>query len=76
MERNEVDDLFMGQGFERLVLASGGVPRDFLSLLWSSRVRYGAETELPKEHAPKASWSAFCRPAANNSALSRLSFKS
>jgi hypothetical protein len=33
MERSEVDDLFMGQGFERLVLASGGVPRDFLSLL-------------------------------------------
>jgi hypothetical protein len=33
MQRSEVDDLFMGQGFERLVLASGGVPRDFLSLL-------------------------------------------
>jgi hypothetical protein len=33
MNRREVDDLFMGQGFERLVLASGGVPRDFLSLL-------------------------------------------
>jgi hypothetical protein len=33
MVRGEVDDLFMGQGFERLVLASGGVPRDFLSFL-------------------------------------------
>lgn len=33
MNRSEVDNLFMGQGFERLVLASGGVPRDFLSLL-------------------------------------------
>jgi hypothetical protein len=33
MTGNEVDDLFMGQGFERLVLESGGVPRDFLSLL-------------------------------------------
>jgi hypothetical protein len=33
MDRYEVDELFMGQGFERLVLASGGVPRDFLSLL-------------------------------------------
>jgi hypothetical protein len=33
MERAEVDDLFMGEGFERLVLASGGVPRDFLSFL-------------------------------------------
>jgi hypothetical protein len=33
MSRVEIDYLFMGQGFERLVLASGGVPRDFLSLL-------------------------------------------
>jgi hypothetical protein len=33
MSRHEIDSLFMGQGFERLVLASGGVPRDFLSLL-------------------------------------------
>jgi len=33
MDRNEVDLLFMGEGFDRLVLASGGVPRDFLSLL-------------------------------------------
>ena len=29
----EIDGLFVGQGFDRLVLASGGVPRDFLSLL-------------------------------------------
>jgi hypothetical protein len=33
MTRSEIDDLFKGEGFERLVLASGGVPRDFLSLL-------------------------------------------
>jgi hypothetical protein len=33
MSRDEIDDLFMGEGFERLVLAAGGVPRDFLSLL-------------------------------------------
>lgn len=33
MDSNEVDLLFMGGGFERLVLASGGVPRDFLALL-------------------------------------------
>lgn len=33
MSRGQVDALFMGQGFERLVLASGSVPRDFLSLL-------------------------------------------
>lgn len=33
MSRDEIDYLFMGEGFDRLVLASGGVPRDFLSLL-------------------------------------------
>jgi Cdc6-like AAA superfamily ATPase len=33
MQQDEVDGLFMGLGFDRLVLASGGVPRDFLSLL-------------------------------------------
>lgn len=33
MSRPEIDSLFMGEGFERLVMASGGVPRDFLSLL-------------------------------------------
>jgi hypothetical protein len=33
MHRGEIDALFMGEGFDRLVLAAGGVPRDFLSLL-------------------------------------------
>jgi hypothetical protein len=33
MTREQIDALFMGEGFDRLVLASGGVPRDFLSLL-------------------------------------------
>ncbi len=35
MSRHEIDDLFVGEGFDRLdaVLASGGVPRDFLALL-------------------------------------------
>src|SRR5581483_10029831 len=33
MKRSNIDALFMGEGFDRLVLASGGVPRDFLSLL-------------------------------------------
>lgn len=32
IERSDVDGLFKGQGFERLVLAGGGVPRDCLSL--------------------------------------------
>jgi AAA domain-containing protein len=33
MSKEEIDDLFMGEGYNRLVLAAGGVPRDFLSLL-------------------------------------------
>jgi len=33
LEAGEVNDLFKGQGFETLVLAGGGVPRDCLSLL-------------------------------------------
>lgn len=33
MTPDEADLLFKGEGFNRLVLASGGVPRDFLSLL-------------------------------------------
>lgn len=33
MAANEIDALFMGGGYDRLVLAAGGVPRDFLSLL-------------------------------------------
>ncbi|MGB6133180.1 MAG: hypothetical protein WCC14_04635 [Acidobacteriaceae bacterium] len=33
MTPEQADSLFKGEGFNRLVLASGGVPRDFLSLL-------------------------------------------
>jgi hypothetical protein len=33
MTKTETEYLFKGEGFDRLVLASGGVPRDFLSLL-------------------------------------------
>ena len=33
MDKSEARALFKGDGFNRLVLASGGVPRDFLSLL-------------------------------------------
>ena len=32
MSRQEINGLFKGEGFERLVLAGGGVPRDCLSL--------------------------------------------
>lgn len=32
MKPNEVDALFKGEGFDRLVMAGGGVPRDTLSL--------------------------------------------
>jgi AAA domain len=45
MSREEIDNLFMGQGFERLVLASGGVPRDFLSLLLEALSSKPAEQE-------------------------------
>lgn len=31
LSRDEIDSLFKGQGFERLVIAGGGVPRDCLS---------------------------------------------
>ena len=33
MSKEEIDELFIGEGYDRLVLAAGGVPRDFLSLL-------------------------------------------
>jgi len=32
LDSREMDDLFKGEGFDRLVLAGGGVPRDCLSL--------------------------------------------
>jgi len=32
LKPSEVDDLFKGEGFQRLVIAGGGVPRDCLSL--------------------------------------------
>jgi hypothetical protein len=32
IQATEIDDLFMGNGFSRLVLAAGGVPRDALAL--------------------------------------------
>jgi hypothetical protein len=32
IDDDEMNDLFKGQGFERLVMAGGGVPRDTLSL--------------------------------------------
>lgn len=32
IDSSEIDSLFKGHGFQRLVMAGGGVPRDFLSL--------------------------------------------
>jgi hypothetical protein len=32
VDETEINELFKGQGFDRLVMAGGGVPRDFLSL--------------------------------------------
>lgn len=34
MSSDEVNRLFKGEGFDRLVMAGGGVPRDTLSLFW------------------------------------------
>jgi hypothetical protein len=37
----EMEGLFKGQGFDRMVLAAGGVPRDFLALLLEALARKG-----------------------------------
>ncbi|MDH2357424.1 hypothetical protein QCM80_43780 [Bradyrhizobium sp. SSUT112] len=36
MEKKELEDLFKGEGYARLVMAGGGVPRDVLSLFLES----------------------------------------
>ena len=49
MSRQEIDDLFRGEGFERLVLAGGGVPRDCLSLFLEVLPASGAEGRIGKD---------------------------
>ena len=49
MSRQEIDDLFKGDGFERLVLAGGGVPRDCLSLFLEVLQDSGAEGRIGKD---------------------------
>ena len=49
MSRQEIDDLFKGDGFERLVLAGGGVPRDCLSLFLEVLQDSGAENRIGKD---------------------------
>lgn len=46
----EIDDLFAGQGFTQLCLASGGVPRDFLNLFakLGSRIAAGEIDRIGK----------------------------
>jgi hypothetical protein len=62
MDANEADDLFKGEGFDRLVLASGGVPRDFLSLLLEALAEKDAGDErVGKDDVRALSLSTFQR---------------
>ena len=52
MSPQEIDDLFRGEGFERLILAGGGVPRDCLSLfleVLQTAQSSGAEGRIGKD---------------------------
>ena len=50
-KNSEIDDLFKGEGFERLVMAGGGVPRDTLSLFLEvlSNVQAGGDGRIGKD---------------------------
>jgi hypothetical protein len=54
--QGEVDDLFAGEGFAQLCLASGGVPRDFLGLFvrLGSQIRSGEITRIGKVEVSEA----------------------
>ncbi len=62
MSAPETDSLFKGEGFDRLVLASGGVPRDFLSLLLEALAEKAAGDErIGKDDVRTLSLSTFQR---------------
>lgn len=62
MDSAEADSLFKGEGFNRLVLASGGVPRDFLSLLLEALAEKPAGDErIGKDDVRSLSLSTFQR---------------
>ena len=61
MSPQEIDDLFKGDGFERLVLAGGGVPRDCLSLFLEVLQDSGAEGRIGKDDVRILSGSNFER---------------
>lgn len=62
MDNSEADALFKGEGFNRLVLASGGVPRDFLSLLLEALAEKAAGDErIGKDDVRTLSLSTFQR---------------
>ncbi|MGB2641731.1 MAG: AAA family ATPase, partial [Candidatus Acidiferrum sp.] len=62
MDRSEIDDLFMGEGFARLVLAAGGVPRDFLSLLLEAlSTKEAGEERIGKDDVRQLSLPVFQR---------------
>lgn len=43
MNEAEIEQLFKGEGFERLVMAGGGVPRDVLSLFLEAMSAHDGE---------------------------------
>ncbi len=62
MSAEEADSLFKGEGFNRLILASGGVPRDFLSLLLDALAEKAAGDErIGKDDVRSLSLSTFQR---------------
>lgn len=63
LKKEEIDQLFKGEGFDRLVMAGGGVPRDTLSLFLEvlSEVQSGAEGKIGKDEVRILSRSNFER---------------
>lgn len=63
LEPNQVDGLFKGEGFDRLVMAGGGVPRDTLSLFLEvlSTVRANGGDRIGKDDVRVMSRSNFER---------------
>ena len=61
LSRGEIDGLFMGKGFDRLVWASGGVPRDFLSLLLEALSQHPDDQPIGKDDIRQLSLVVFQR---------------
>ena len=61
LSQDDVEELFMGRGFDRLVWASGGVPRDFLSLLLEALSQHQGEQPIGKDDIRQLSLIVFQR---------------